>query len=317
MASTGNQDACLNWLFSSPVALYISEMDHHQDSAMPSSKVQVKEKTAPRPTQLSWASETKQQRRSSNSSESSVPGMVMDTGAASPESSFGGDEYHASSDAIWDSWLEDTSFSEPRALLEGHLPLRIQRSHLALPKASVGASSLTKMRSAGDLRGRPGIAPDNPDLKCILPARSRLNTTKEVDKQPPHGDRVRNRSHYTTFPHQPASRTPSAIRNGAMLEPRPERIIPSINSSLYTAPPPAEWLSQSAQPPNPPSVGDKSVFEDWDEPKATFWRRNHLKRKRRSVSDSGCDGNGNNKSPRKKGGKLWTLNLLAAVPGML
>ena len=322
MATTGNQDPCLDWLFSSPVAMYISGMDRAPASTMPYPEDQIKKETIRRPTQLPLASGTNYQRRPSNSSDSSVPGMVVDVDAPSPVSSCGGDDYHPSGDAIWDSWLEDASFSDPEFHMveRGHLPLRNQRSNLTLSKASLGTSNLKKMRSVGDLRGLRSITPlENRDRTCVLPPSSPIHTlTNDLDRRLLHDDKTRKRPRYTTIPLQSVPKTPSCLRNGTFLEPRPERTIPSINTSLYTVPPPAEWLSQNSHPAAPPSVGEKSVFEDWDEPKLTFWRRN-CKRKRRSTSDSGSDGNanGNNKSPRKKGGKRWNLNLLAAMPGML
>jgi hypothetical protein len=322
MATTGAHDPCLDWLFSSPVAMYISGMDLAPDSTMPHSKDQMSKETISRSTQLPWVSERHQhqhQRRPSNSSDSSAPGMVVDVGAPSPASSCEGDDYHASGDVIWDSWLEDTSFSDSQFHMveRGRLPLRNRRSNLTLSKASVGTSNLSKMRSVGDFRGLRSITHENRCTTCVLPPKSHLHTsTNDLDTRPRHDDKTWNGPRYTAFPPQSIPRTPSCLRNGTLLEPRPQAIIPSINTSLYTVPPPAEWLSQNAHAAPPPSVGEKSVFEDWDEPKLTFWRRN-CKRKRRSTSESRSDGDGNNKSPRKKGGKLWNLNLLASMPGML
>lgn len=58
-----------------------------------------------------------------------------------------------------------------------------------------------------------------------------------------------------------------------------------------------------------PFMGEKSVFEDWDEPKTTFWNLSR-KRKRRLNTDNGHDVNKDNKGPRRRG-KLWNLGLLS------
>lgn len=99
------QDSCLDWLLSSPVALFISEMDLRQDSTPPFKDGQPKNSTAP-PTRLRWPSETQRQRRPSNSSDISAPDMVVDAGPPSPGTSCEGDDYdyHSSGDMIWDSW---------------------------------------------------------------------------------------------------------------------------------------------------------------------------------------------------------------------
>lgn len=298
-------------------------MDHRQSSTLPPLPPHdnpVTSNTAAPPAQLRWAPEIQNHRRLSISSDSSVPGMVVDGGAPSPGTSWGGDEYnyHTSGDAMWDSWLEDTAFDSPRVYSPEKitLPLRTRRSNITLPNASLETAGLTKMRSVGDFRRPLGttILPIR-HRTCVLPGGSPLYTTayEEWDRRALLGDTTSKRLH--TDPLLPlAIRSPPSPRKGTLLEPRPQRPIPSINTSLYSVPPPAEWLSQTAVQPLPPlSIGEKSVFEDWDEPKSTFWRRNH-KRKRRSSRDSGSDGNGNNKSPSKRGRKL--LNLLA-MPGMM
>ncbi|KIN07641.1 hypothetical protein OIDMADRAFT_174579 [Oidiodendron maius Zn] len=316
------QDSCLDWLLSSPVALFISEMDLRQDSTPPFKDGQPKNSTAP-PTRLRWPSETQRQRRPSNSSDISAPDMVVDAGPPSPGTSCEGDDYdyHSSGDMIWDSWLEDNSLSEPQFYIdeEEHLPLRTQRSHLTFRKTNFKRPDLTKIRSVGDLhQPRDFITFENRDRTCSSgPISSSLHPAKyeQGDKKLPHGDIMPTRPYSDPVQAQSISRVPSSIRSCTLLEPRPQRTIPSINTSLSTTPHPSEWLSKTVQPPNPPSGGEKSVFEDWDEPKVSFWRRSR-KRKRRSTNGSGSDGNGDNKSPRRKGGKLWNLSLLA-LPGML
>jgi hypothetical protein len=321
MAMVDAQDQCLDWLFASPVAMYISETDLSPDSTMPRAEGPLSKKTMAQPVRHYWASETQYQSWQSNSSHTSAPGMVVDVDAPSPDFLCEGDdhEYRGPSDVIWDSWLEDNSLDDPQCHIddEMHLPLRIQRSNLTLPKISL-RSALTKMRSLGDLRVSRGITPiEYRNRTCALAPSSQLHALpyRELHTRHLHNDTRSDGPHRTGVSPEPISRLPFDLQNGTLLEPRPQRVIPSINSSLYSPPPPSEWLSQNGRALTPPSLGEKSVFEDWDEPKATFWRWNR-KRKRRSTSDSGSDGNGRSKSSRKRGGKLWNLSLLA-MPGML
>lgn len=315
MAQASEQDPCLEWLLSSPVALYISEMDHRQRSTKQHHEGLPTNMMAAPPTQLRWEPEHQNHRRPSIASDSSAPGMVVDAGASSPGTSWEVDEYshHTLDDVVWDSWLEDNSYADTQFYSHEtkSLPLRTQRSNLTLPNPSLAAPGLTKMRSVGDFRRPKGTTPPPSRYRTyVLPTSSPLYTTtyEEWDSRL-LGDTTPTRSYDPVLP-QTIFRSPPSPQKGTLLEPRPQRPIPSINTSLYTVPHPSEWLSQTVQPLPPLLIGEKSVFEDWDEPKSNFWRRNH-KRKRRSTSESGSDGNGNNKSPRKRGRKLWNLNLLA------
>jgi hypothetical protein len=309
------RDSWLEWLASSPVTQYISEMEVSEDSTAPYVRDQIAKNSTTLPIRPHSQSGFQNQRRPSYASYASAPGMVMDMDAPSPGASCAGDEYnyHSSSDAIWDLWLEDDVLSDPQIYTEeeGYPHLQAQHSNLALRMANAARSELTKMRSIGDFRRPSGTMALESRYRagCTGPSSS-LHSSKydKWDTDLPHDGTIPIRPHSDPVSAQSVTGFVSGIHTCALLEPRPQHTIPSINTSLYTATHPSEWLSQDVQPVNPPSVGEKSVFEDWDEPKGSFWRLN--RKRKRSTNSSGSEGNGNNKSPKKMGGRLWNLALL-------
>jgi hypothetical protein len=307
---------CIDWLLSSPVAMFILKLDLDYQHKMSHCDDPVSRKPPPRPTRPRRALEVQLPRRPSISSESSAPGMEGDVESPSATSYEGGDcDSYAPDTTMWDSWFGYSLDDLPSHVDEKeNRRLRTQHSNFSLPRVNFATSSLTKMRSVGDLHTSyatqslhdSACPAGNTCRTCLLPPGSlQISTRQERDTQPLHD--------YATSS-QSTLRPPSSLRTCTTLEPCSPRTAWSNSTSPYPVSPTSEWYSHGAPPLASPFMGEKSVFEDWDEPKTAFWNLNR-KRKRRWNTENGNDVTKDNKSPRRRG-KLWNLGLLS-MPGVL
>ena len=222
-------------------------------------------------------------RQPSTSSESSVPDMVGGVGTCGSDTSHDSRDYHyhASTAAMWDAWHEscieeDSLSSVPYYVGERTGPLlRSQRSNFALHNVGYASSDLTKMRSVGDLRGsyatptQPYIKyrPQNPYCTCTLPSCQSIHIPTRYYRDTQLLSRRTSPSRPVTSP-QSVPRPPFSSTR-LTFEPRTQDATTIIDASLNTVLSPSEAL---------PPVGEVSVFEDWEDPKTTFW---HITRKRK------------------------------------
>jgi hypothetical protein len=322
-----DQDPSIDWILSSRPAKFGSERDSSRHATKSQCDDPANRETAKR------YSANQQQRRLSTSSEDSVPGIVGDAGASSPGTSCEGDDhnYHASGAAIWNSWRdswgeEDSStylpfYNSERACSS----LRTQRSNISLRNANLATSDLIKARSAGDLHRSYSTRPTH----CItyspeyaycphdFPSYPLLHfpTCDMGGARPLHDDTASSRLHAVYMSSRPIHRPPSRLRKCTTLEQCPENEVSRSDTSPPISPH-SECHFQGTRPPLAPVfVEEKSVFEDWDDPKETFWNISR-KRKRRRSSGGRRAGNGDNSNVKTKGAKLLNLSMLA-MPGML
>jgi hypothetical protein len=325
-ASPHDQDSRKDWLLSSPSTTFVSNMDLRQHLPESYYLDAVNTRMVTRVPVAYQISPHQARRQLSISSESSAPDLVEDIiGTYGSDTSYDDDdyEYHTSGVAIWDSWLAkdsgpSASFHTDPATIRS--PLRTQCSNLSSCSINFATPNLKPIYSSGDLHRSYVVRPPHHAVRPpekqhtystpppLLPPNPPPRDTRETWPLRNESIPFRPRSHTTSL--ESGFRSTSNLSIRTAFEPHPLRTCSRNSPASYSL----STLSLPQCERQQPFVAlptnlreEKSVFEDWDEPKAGRWLQRNHKRKRRLNSGNaaaGKDGEKNSNKEKKNGGGL-------------